>query len=65
MKTDGPEVDIPHYYVDEAEVRRLLSAFAIRRLTHVEEIDPQSRWRGFHYFVLAEKPQKERPLEGS
>ncbi|MDR3590892.1 MAG: class I SAM-dependent methyltransferase [Negativicutes bacterium] len=53
IKTHGHEIDVPHYYADEAEVRRLMAGFEILRLTHVEEIE--SGGRSCHYFVLARK----------
>ena len=56
VKTEGPEADIPHYYVTDTEARRLLGAFRLRRLVHQEEIGVDKEWRGCHYYVLAEKP---------
>lgn len=54
VRTEGVEAGVPHYYVDEAEVKRLLSGFEFIRFTHVNEItETRSRW---HYFVLARKP---------
>ena len=53
IKTQGLESGIPHYYVNEQEVQRLLDRFTIVRFNHVEEI-----WDGgksCHYFVLAKK----------
>ena len=51
--TEGREAGIPHYYVDEAEVRRLLAGFEFVRFTQVEEIRiDHSSW---HYYVLAQK----------
>ncbi|HWQ61311.1 MAG TPA: class I SAM-dependent methyltransferase [Negativicutes bacterium] len=53
IKTSGHEADVPHYFVDEAEVRRLLGGFEIFRFAHVEEIEKDGR--GCHYFILARK----------
>ena len=51
--TEGREAGIPHYYVDEAEVRRLLAGFEFVRFIQVEEIRADhSSW---HYYVLAQK----------
>lgn len=55
IKTTGHEAGIPHYYVDDREVRRLLVGFRLIRFTHLEEIDPEGDYRSWHYFVLAEK----------
>jgi ubiquinone/menaquinone biosynthesis C-methylase UbiE len=43
-------------YVTDTEVRRLLSGFRLIRLNHMEEIAVEGDGRGWHYFVLAEKP---------
>ena len=53
VKTAGPEAGIPHYYVDEAELRRLMASFEIIRLTHAEEVGAD--FHSFHYYVLARK----------
>lgn len=53
IKTEGVEAGIPHYYVDEQEIRRLLSDFEIVKFNHVEEIGKD--WRSWHYFVLVRK----------
>ncbi len=56
--TEGQEAGIPHYYVDEAEVRRLLAGFELVRFSQVEEIRADhSSW---HYYVLAAFPQPMR-----
>ncbi|MCL4515316.1 MAG: class I SAM-dependent methyltransferase [Firmicutes bacterium] len=50
---DGDEEGIPHCYLDENEIRRLMSGFEITRLTHLEELTPGGqKWR---YFVQARK----------
>ncbi len=54
VKTEGIEAGIPHYGVDEAEVWRLMRAFEMIRLIHVEEIG--NGWRAWHYHALAAKP---------
>ena len=53
IKTEGNEAGIPHYYVDEEEVRRLLTDFEIVKMNHVEEIG--DGWRSWHYYVLLRK----------
>jgi SAM-dependent methyltransferase len=54
VPTQGFEKGIPHYYVDEPEIRRLLSAFEFIRFTHVNEISETRS--GWHYFLLIRKP---------
>jgi SAM-dependent methyltransferase len=58
IKTKGIEAGILHHFVDEGEVRRLMSNFEIIRLKHVEEIWKDRR--SWHYFVLARK--RESPV---
>jgi len=54
IKTEGIEAGVPHYGVDEPEIRRLMSGFEFLRFKHVEEIwENRTSW---HYFVLAKKP---------
>ena len=54
IKTKGIEAGIPHYFVEEQEIRRLMSGFDIVRFKHVEEI--WDNHRSWHYFVLGCKP---------
>ncbi|MGB9681565.1 MAG: class I SAM-dependent methyltransferase [bacterium] len=48
------EKGIPHYYVDEEEVRRLLHGFQFLRFFYLEEIR-DNNLRSSRYFVLARK----------
>lgn len=49
VKTEGVEAGIPHYYVDEAEVRRLVAGFELIRLHEVQELTDAHH--SFHYYV--------------
>ena len=53
VKTEGVEKGIPHYYVNESELRELLINFEIIKLQHIEDICEDDR--SWHYFVLARK----------
>jgi len=53
VKTAGHEADVPHYYSDETEARRLLAGFEILRFAHVEEVEKTGR--SCHYYILAKK----------
>jgi SAM-dependent methyltransferase len=53
IKTEGIEKGIPHYYVNEKELKELLKSFEIIKLQHIEEITEQDR--NSHFFVLAKK----------
>ncbi len=53
IKTEGPEVDMPHYYAKIEEVKRLLEKFKIIRIRHIEEFfNNRTSW---HYHVHAQK----------
>jgi hypothetical protein len=54
LPTEGREAGIPHYYVDEAEARRLLADFEFLHFTQVEDIGMD--YSSWHYYVLARKP---------
>lgn len=53
IKTTGIEKDVPHYYVDEAEIRRIMKDFDIIRIVYQEVIELDNK--SCHYFVLAKK----------
>lgn len=49
VKTEEPELNVPHYYSDLAGVRDLLKEFEIIRIRHIEDIfKDASSW---HYFI--------------
>lgn len=50
IKSEGHEKEIPHYFVNETEIRRLLAQFEIIRFKHIEEIKKSSH--SFHYHLL-------------
>ncbi|MFZ5966866.1 MAG: class I SAM-dependent methyltransferase [Bacillota bacterium] len=49
LKTEGPEVDVPHYYSDLDNVRRILSDFQIKSIRHIQDIFEDTY--SWHYFV--------------
>ncbi|MFZ5354542.1 MAG: class I SAM-dependent methyltransferase [Bacillota bacterium] len=49
LKTDGPEVNVPHYYSDVDSVRELLKDIKIIRLRHIQDFFDNCY--GWHYFV--------------
>ncbi len=53
VKTQGIEAGIPHYGVDESEIKRLMSRFEFIKFAHTESIGGNDR--SWHYFVLAKK----------
>ncbi|HBF40096.1 MAG TPA: class I SAM-dependent methyltransferase [Firmicutes bacterium] len=53
LKTEGYEMDIPHYYADADELKALLKDFQIIKMRQIEDIDEtKSHW---HYFVTIKK----------
>ncbi len=60
---DGEEVDVPHAFFDEADVRVLFAAFALETLDETDASDAVGRWahephasRGFvHWFAVARR----------
>ena len=49
VKTEEPELNIPHYYSDLENVRVLLKEFELIRIRHIEDIfNDTSSW---HYFI--------------
>ena len=53
LKTEEPELNIPHFYADLAAVRSLFKDFEIIKIRHIEDIfEEGSSW---HYFVYGKK----------
>jgi ubiquinone/menaquinone biosynthesis C-methylase UbiE len=53
IKTEGIEMNIPHYYVNVDEIKILLKDFKIKKIRQIEDIeDNNSSW---HYFVNIKK----------
>lgn len=55
MKTDGPEKDVPHYFVDLDDIERLLKNFKIKRIRHVDDCYFHGKKQNSkHYYIEAE-----------
>lgn len=53
---DGPENNVPHFYVDNTSIRELLSGFKLINLRHVQDVVFQGEdFVSWHYYVLGEK----------
>ena len=37
IKTDGPEKDVPHFYVNLEDIQKLFSDFEIIRIRHIDD----------------------------
>jgi ubiquinone/menaquinone biosynthesis C-methylase UbiE len=51
FKTEGHEINIPHYYADKKDVHSLLTGFEILKFVHKEKSFPDN-YQSAHYFVL-------------
>ena len=56
VKTDGPEKGLPHFYVDQDDIKKLMKDFQLVRIRHVDDCFFQGGWRNSkHYFIEALK----------
>ena len=53
LKTEGPEVDVPHFYSDLEGVKEIFQEFDVIRIRHIEDFFmDKSSW---HYFIHGKK----------
>lgn len=53
VKTEEPEKDIPHFYVNYNEIKDLVSMFEIIRIRHIQDFyNENNTW---HYFIHGKK----------
>ena len=57
LKTiDGPEKDVPHFYVNLDDISKMLSSFRIISIRHIEDCIIDGNYLdGKHYFIYAKK----------
>lgn len=53
LKTHGPEIDVPHCYLDEEEVREVMAGFELLRLRHIQDFHEGGS--GWHFFIHARR----------
>ena len=54
IKTKGPEKGLPHFYVDQSDISRILEEFELVRVRHIDDCYFQGEWRNSkHYFIEA------------
>lgn len=53
LKTDGPEVEVPHFYSDLDDLRRIFQQFELIRIRQIEDIFNDTN--GWHYFIHGRK----------
>ncbi len=52
IKTEGPEIDVPHVYVDLEDIQFLFSEFSLNNIRHIEECYADERkGKSIHYFI--------------
>lgn len=54
VKNDGPEQGVPHYFVDESDIKRLFSEYELIRVRHIDDCFCDGEWKNQkHYFIEA------------
>ena len=58
IKTEGPEQGVPHYFVDQEDIKNLFSDFELVKVRHIDDCYGKSfgglKWRNMkHYFIEA------------
>ena len=66
IKTDGPEKEVPHYFVDLNDIERLLKNFEIKRIRHIDDCYFQGKNQNSkHYYIEAELRKPKTGLDFS
>ena len=55
LKTEGAEIEVPHFFADKKSIKKLFSSFKIERLRHITEcntLDSDSKEHS-HYYIEA------------
>ncbi|MBI2639964.1 MAG: class I SAM-dependent methyltransferase [Candidatus Sungbacteria bacterium] len=55
IKTEGPEVDVPHTYLSYEEARELLTDFQLIKIQQIIRYFPNQNKKHSHFFVLLRK----------
>ncbi|MCQ2242339.1 methyltransferase domain-containing protein [Treponema sp.] len=54
LKTEGAEVNVPHFYVNRDDILRLLPDFKIRTIRHIDDCYHDGAYgKGRHYYISA------------
>ncbi|MDF2548893.1 MAG: putative methyltransferase [Anaerosolibacter sp.] len=53
LKTEGPEIEVPHFYCDLDTVKEIISEFETLHLRHIQDIYENTY--SWHYFVHGKK----------
>lgn len=66
-KEEGPENDVPHFYVDFEDIKRLFEPdFELIRVCHTDKCLAESNMqKGTHYHIRARLKKKDKPVDYS
>lgn len=66
-KEDGPENDVPHFYVDLEDIKRLFEPdFELIRISHVDKCLAKANiQKGTHYHIWARLKKQDNPIDFS
>lgn len=54
VKNDGPEKDVPHFFVGREDIEKLFSGFELITVRHIDDCYSDGRWMNQkHYFIQA------------
>lgn len=54
LKTEGAEVNVPHFYVNKEDILRLLPDFEIHSIRHIDDCYHDGKYgKGCHYHISA------------
>jgi hypothetical protein len=53
LKAEGPEINIPHFFVDPEDIKSLFMRFKLIKLRLINDI--QRNYMGWHYSILGKK----------
>ncbi|BCJ98521.1 class I SAM-dependent methyltransferase [Anaerocolumna chitinilytica] len=63
---DGPEKDVPHYYVDLDDIIRLFKKFSLNRIRHIDDCFIENRKQNsMHYYIDATLNKNKNELDYS
>lgn len=54
LKTEGAEINVPHFYVNKEDILRLLPDFEIHSIRHIDDCYHEGKFgKGCHYYISA------------
>ncbi|MDF2542404.1 MAG: SAM-dependent methyltransferase [Herbinix sp.] len=66
IKTDGPEINVPHFYVNLEDIEKLFHQYSINRIRHIDDCYFNGRKQNNkHYYIEAELHKKPMRIDYS